>query len=124
MTISVNEKKDNQWVILKSNSWIKGTSDCIDYAEKKNLPYKLVGGVSYEEMLKTLSKSKGLIFLPKAGDTCPRIVIEAYLLGCQLILNKNVMHKDEKWFSKDRLYCYEYLKGRSSFFWDKVSSKV
>ena len=31
--------------------------------------------------------AKGLVFLPKGGDTCPRLVIEAKLLGCDIVTN-------------------------------------
>ena len=113
-------KKNNEWIILRSDSWIKGTGDCISFAKENGLTYRLVGGVSHDEMLKILSESKGLIFLPKGGDTCPRLVIEAFLLGCDLELNRNVMHKDEDWFTKTKDHCMEYLLGRPSFFWNTV----
>lgn len=113
----VNAEPDDKWVILNSPSWIKGTEDTIKFAEENKMPYRLVGGISYNDMLNTLASSKGLIFRPKGGDTCPRIVIEAHLLGCELILNDNVLHKDEKWFKGDRQATAEYLKGRVSFFW-------
>ena len=63
-----------------------------------------------------MSTSKGLIFKPLGGDTCPRIVIEAKLLGCDLILNENVQHKDEEWFLTPES-CLEYLKSRKDVFW-------
>ena len=122
--IDSDVKKTNQWVILESNSWIKGMSDCVAFARDNNLPFRLVGGVSHEEMLKTLSESRGLIFLPRGGDTCPRIVIEAFLLGCDLKLNENVLHKDEPWFSKTKLECVNYLKNRATFFWETLEGTV
>ena len=36
--------------------------------------------------------------MPLDYDTCPRVVIEAKLLGLDLILTDNVLHKDEDWF--------------------------
>jgi hypothetical protein len=120
--IQVNEENDGRWVILDSPSWIKGTQPTIKFAEENDLPYKLVGGVSYNDMLNTLSRSKGLIFRPLGGDTCPRIVIEAHLLGCELILNENVLHKEESWFTGTRQQSAEYLKNRSSYFWDTLGS--
>lgn len=118
--IQVDVERKEEWIILESASWIKGTQDAIEYARKNQMSYRLVGGVSYNDMLNTLSSSKGLIFLPKGGDTCPRIVIEAHLLGCKLVLNENVLHKDEEWFTGSREDCANYLKGRSTFFWDTM----
>tara|TARA_R110000851_G_scaffold236991_6_gene389756 strand:- start:5470 stop:7110 length:1641 start_codon:yes stop_codon:yes gene_type:complete len=114
-------EKNNKWLILQSSSWIKGTQDSIKYAKKNNLDYELVSGLSYDKMLNKLAESKGLIFRPLAGDTCPRIVIEAFLSGCELILNDNVQHKNESWF-KDRKTALKYLDKRTKTFWSIVSN--
>jgi len=114
------EKNNNKFLILGSSSWIKGTDECITYANKNNLKYEIVSGMSYIEFLKKIRQSKGLIFLPKASDTCPRIVIEAKILGCELHLNKNVLHKDEEWFKDEKII--EYLKNRRQYFWSGVES--
>ena len=63
-----------------------------------------------------MSCSNGIIFRPLDYDTCPRIVIEAKLLGCDLILNDYVQHKDEDWFLTQES-CYKYLKNRPEEFW-------
>ena len=73
--------KNEKWIISNSPSWIKGAQDAVEYAKENNLDYELVWGISHKEMLQKLASSKGMIFLPKAGDTCPRMVIEAKLLG-------------------------------------------
>ena len=64
-----------------------------------------------------MSCSKGLIFRPLGGDTCPRIVIEAKLLGCDLMLNDNVQHRDEECFDTDYDINLNYLKNRVNMFW-------
>ena len=124
MMSNLKEKKDDKWVILGSNSWIKGTRETVEYANKQNLKYKIISGLSYDQMLKELSASKGLIFMPLGGDTCPRIVIEAKLVGCELILNDNVMHKDEDWFLQEKQRIIEYLKHRPKVFWDIVKQEA
>jgi hypothetical protein len=115
-SIKDNEKND-KYLILGSKSWIKGTEACAQHAEKNNLPYEIVHGLPYHELLIKMSTSKGLIFLPLGYDTCPRFVIEARLLGCKLILNEHVQHKDEDWF-KTQDSTYEYLRQRTSTFWE------
>jgi septum formation topological specificity factor MinE len=111
-----NNEKDNKYLILGSNSWIKGTEECIKYAKDNNLEFEVISGLPYHELLIKMSTSKGLIFQPLDHDTCPRLVIEAKLLGCDLILNEHVQHKDEEWFATaDK--CYQYLKERPSVFW-------
>lgn len=115
--IKDNEKNDN-FLILGSDSWIKGTKECIVFAEENNLSYEVISGMPYHELLIKMSTSRGLIFRPLGLDTCPRIVIEAKLLGCELILNDNVQHKDEEWFSGNTERCLSYLQSRPKTFWN------
>ena len=117
------KNKNDKWLILDSKSWIKGVDDAVKYAEENNLEYELVWGLKYEQLLEKMASSRGLIFFPRAGDTCPRMVIEAKLLGCELILNDNVQHKDEDWF-KTKETCLQYLKQRKDKFWNCTEQHV
>jgi hypothetical protein len=117
-TLDTSQKND-KYLILNSSSWIKGVEDAIDYADKNNLNYELVWGLEHKELLKELAKSKGIIFFPRAGDTCPRMTIEAKLLDCELILNTNVQHKNEEWFA-DKGLALSYLKERTNVFWSEI----
>jgi len=108
-------EKNNKYIILKSGSWIKGTEDCIRYAKENNLEYELVFNLPHQDLLKKLAKSKGLILLPRGLDTCPRLTMEAKMLGCDLIMNDFVQHKDEEWFKKGQIE-ENILKGKRLFF--------
>jgi len=114
-------RKDNKYLILNSKSWIKGVEDAIAYAKQNNLEYELVWGLEYKELLKKVAKSRGLIFFPRAGDTCPRMTIEAKLLGCELVLNDNVQHKDEEWF-RNKEVCLSYMRKRTKIFWQTIEN--
>ncbi len=104
-------KRSNKFIILKSPSWVKGYDQAFNYCKKNNIEYEEVWNLEYSELLKKLRTSKGLIYLPNGKDTCPRLVIEAKLLGCELVLNDNVQHKDEKWFeNSDTIYKNLYNK--------------
>ena len=109
-------KKNNRYAIINSKSWIKGVDSSIKYAKENNLSYDLIQSLEYDELLKTLSSYSGLIFFPKGKDTCPRIVIEAYLLGLKCITNENVQHKNEEWF-QNRADCLRYLETNADRFW-------
>jgi hypothetical protein len=113
-----DNEKNNKYIILKSDSWIKGTNECIEFAKQNDLEFELVSGLDYHELLIKMSLSKGLIFRPLGSDTCPRIVIEAKLLGCDLKLNDFVQHKDEDWFAGSIEDCHNYLSSRTKIFWD------
>jgi|TARA_R110000824_G_scaffold4779_4_gene22686 hypothetical protein len=111
--------KNNKWLIVHTGSWIKGTQKGIDYAQKHDLEYFLAENLSYKNMLEALASSKGLIFLPLGKDTCPRLVIEAKLLDCELVINEKVQHATEEWFDSKES-AYEYLERRPQFFWNEI----
>jgi len=51
--------------------------------------------MEYRKFLETLCDYKGFIFLPNAYDTCPRVVVEAKILGLEYVINDNVQIKKE-----------------------------
>jgi len=118
-------KKRDKWIVVKSSSWIKGTDAAIKHCEDEGLDYETVESLSYEDLLKKLSLAKGLVFLPLGQDTCPRLVIEAKLLGCDLVINENVQHAGEDWFSssdiKDTL---KYLYSARERFWKGIRNNI
>ena len=114
----------DKWAIIKSNSWIKGVDISIFVAEENNIKYDLLQGLEYSELLKKLSEYKGLIFCPSGGDTCPRIVIEANLLGLELMINKNVQHTSEKWWPGKKDEIEAYLLDGHKRFWDEIERHV
>jgi len=110
--------KNGKWLVLNHPSWIKGSDAAKALAKEKGLDFVEVGNLPYDAMLEELAKAEGLIFTPLGGDTCPRLVIEAKLLGCKLLLNENVQHADEAWFNTDDLETIEgYLRASAATFW-------
>ncbi len=109
------------WIVLGSNSWIKGADAAKAWCEANGKELEVVWNVPYEELLKKLACAEGFVYLPPGGDTCPRMVIEAKLLGCKLHLNENVQHKDEEWFATDDLTAIEeYLFTATKTFWNGI----
>ena len=119
--LNQTSKKENYWVISSSDSWVKGTVSAETWCKENNKEIIRLHGEEYTKALKTLSRAEGLCFLPDGADTCPRLVIEAKLLGCQLHLNKNVQHKDEEWFKTHDLEIVKaYLKKVPDQFWVEI----
>ena len=116
------EEERKGWIILGSNSWIKGFEAAEEYCKSNNLDYEVVWGVPYTELLEKLSKAKGFVYLPEGGDTCPRMVIEAKLLGCELVLNEDVQHAGEEWFTGSEIDTLSYLYASRERFWRAIKS--
>lgn len=114
-----------KWIVLGSKSWIKGLDAAIQWCEHTGKEYDVVWDVSYEKMLEKLAQAEGFVYLPLGGDTCPRMTIEAKLLGCKLHMNDNVQHKDEEWFATDDLLDTEsYLFLSRSRFWAGIRKSM
>ena len=109
--------KNEKWVVLGSRSWVKGLNETESHCKEKGYDYDVLWNLPYGQFLEKLAESKGLCFKPSGLDTCPRMVIEAKLLGCELDLNDLVQHMGESWFDGTYEEIIEYLKGRPQFFW-------
>lgn len=115
----------DKWLVIGSQSWIKGTEDSVNHCIDNNLDYDIVWNLPYDQLLDKLAQSKGLVFLPRGSDTCPRTVIEAKLLGCELVLNENVQHRDEIWFDTDDMFDTEaYLFAARERFWNGIRKSM
>jgi hypothetical protein len=114
-------KKQKVAILSNDNAtWIKGIENTTAWLSVEGKEYEHLPKQSYNEFLKTLAQYKTFCFRPADKDTCPRVVIEAKALGLELLLNKNVQHKDEEWFAGTRESMMEYLKSRPAFFWERI----
>jgi glycosyltransferase involved in cell wall biosynthesis len=113
------------WIVLGSNSWIKGTDAAKQWCDDNKKEYEVVWNLPYEQLLEKLAAAEGFVYLPPGGDTCPRMVIEAKLLGCKLHLNDFVQHKDEEWFATDDIQAIEeYLYTARKTFWIGITAAM
>jgi glycosyltransferase involved in cell wall biosynthesis len=113
------------WLVLGSKSWIKGADVAEQWCRDNGKDHETVWDLPYEDVLRKLVAAEGFVYLPLGGDTCPRMVIEAKLLGCKLQLNDNVLHRDESWFATDDLTSIEgYLDATTAVFWDGIQKMI
>jgi hypothetical protein len=115
------ERKNKVWAVQISNSWIKGSKETLLWAQRNGLNVKPIGNMQYEQFLVELAKSYGLVLRPLDSDTCPRVVIEARLLGCELEINKHVLHANEAWFTGSVEDIEKYLRSRADSFWKTLT---
>lgn len=107
------------WIVLGSDSWVKGADDAKAWCEGNGKQHEVVWNLPYPRLLERLSRAEGFVYLPRGGDTCPRMVIEAKLLGCELHVNDNVEHASEAWFATDDLGSIEErLSAAPGIFWE------
>lgn len=113
------------WIVLGSTSWIKGANEAEQWCKDNDKDYETLWGLEYGDVLEKLAQAEGFVYLPVGMDTCPRMVIEAKLLGCELHLNDYVQHKDEIWFDTDDDFDTEaYLYAARDRFWRSIKSTI
>lgn len=115
--------KNKTWIVLGSDSWVKGFDKAEQWCKDNNKEYEIVWNLPYDQVLAKLASAEGFVYLPNGADTCPRMVIEAQLLGCKLEINDHVQHAKEDWFknSEDTL---EHLRLNSRKFWSRLTRFV
>jgi len=120
--------KNGKYAIIQGHpgwhSQAKGVSESVNYALENDLEYEIISTSTHEEMLEKLSAFEGLIFLPIIEDTCPRITIEAKLMGLKVITNPNSQHTSEEWWDFPLDKMEEYLKERPLKFQDILSNLI
>jgi len=122
---SRKEIGDNgKWAIVDGNSWIKGIDESKQHLDDQGETYEVLGGLSYSDLLTKLSEFKGLVSEPLGHDTCPRLVIEAKLLGLELKLNENVQHSSEEWFDNEKDEIEIYILEGHNRFWNKITNHI
>lgn len=118
-------KTTKTYAIIDGNggwhSKAKGVKEAILYAKGNNLPFKIIHEKDYYRFLDILSGYYGLIFLPQIHDTCPRVTIEAKLMGLDLITNENSQHATEEWFALEGDSLANYLLDRPTLFKKEIS---
>ena len=113
------------WIVLGSDSWVKGAQAAKEWCENNQKQFEVVWNLSYDKLLEKLSHAEGFVYLPAGADTCPRMIIEAKLLGCKLQLNNNVQHASEEWFNTDDINSIsEYLFAAPTLFWKCIEKVI
>lgn len=119
-TLTDKEKNDS-WAIVESSNWLKGQENAVRYAKEKGLKYNLIKSNNYKEFLNVLAGHKGLIFHPNAWDTCPRLVIEAKLMGLEVDINSNVQIQEDLTFLNKKLLIDMVTKNASEWWINEFS---
>lgn len=101
-------KKQEKCSILDSNIIHKNTSGAVSYCLNKNLDYQLIKG-PYIEFLTSMSKNSKFVFFPKSPETLSRVVVEARMLGCSVMVNQMIGASCEEWFKLKGEQLIDYM---------------
>jgi GT2 family glycosyltransferase len=94
---------NGKYLIFNSQHYHKNTKGAIEYATKNGLQYELIAGMKWPDLMKKLSESEGIIFIPRLTESASRWIFEAKYLGKKVITNKLVGYAREDWWGKDNI---------------------
>ena len=125
ITDNINNKKKDDFCILESNNPTKNTQFAINYCEKNNINYTLIPSMKYEDYICELSKHKTYLFFPKVLETFNRVLLEAKMLGCEVITTKLNGCLSEDWLSgKKGKELVDFVKSQREVVYDKIKNSI
>lgn len=87
----LNVRKKTKFAVIDSQNKIKKTKESIEFCKKNGLNYDLISSNNYEDFIRQLSRYSGLIFMTGHPEPTPRVAIEAKMLNCKFITQRNLI---------------------------------
>lgn len=82
--------KKQVYSVMDSRIQHKNTKNVVLMLEAMKVEYELIPAMSHEQFLRRLAQNDFLAFQPLTPETLSRIVVEARMLGCSLLVSNNV----------------------------------
>jgi len=99
--LKASEKdKTKNAAVLRSNNIIKGTSEASEFCRRKDIEHDFIGGLDYPDFISAMAEYKKFVFFPQVLESFCRLVVEARMLGCELMTNEKNGCTSEEWFGK------------------------
>ena len=117
---SLPSRRKSGWLTLDSDSWIKGTDDAKRWLDEGKKQYSLIKGMSPDQVLESMANSEGFVCFPRGADVSNRMVTEAKLLECSVVVNDNVQHVGESWLNYSSDNTLRWLYNRRNVFWQRT----
>ena len=105
-------EKNPEYCIMYSAIGHKNTSGCIKYCNKMEIPYVVVGPLPHKDFLREMAKYETFFFMPQTVETLSRIVVEARMMNCKVITNKNVGAASMDWFLQSGQGLIDTMRGK------------
>jgi hypothetical protein len=113
------EKKGT--VVVHSEDPIKGFRDSVAWCRARGIEPEVLRGLGPDALLDALSRAERLVFLPRWVEPASRLVVEARLLGCEVVGNERVGVMGEPFWGGSDAAAVEHLRDASARFWRLVA---
>ena len=94
--------KNGKCAIINSPYPQKGVKEAVKHCGQNRWNFDIIEDKDYEKFLRKLSQYSKLVFFPSTPETFSRIVIEAKMMGLEIVSNDLIGASHESWYSKER----------------------
>jgi len=99
-----SSSKTRSAAIIKSHNPIKNTAKAEAFCQENDIDYETIQSNNYRQFLHSLSQYEKLVFFPAVLESLCRLVVEAKMLGCEVITTPKLLGASyEDWFSTSGL---------------------
>jgi hypothetical protein len=108
--------------VFASPHRIKGFRAALRYCEARGIAPDGIRGLSPEQVLQHFAEHERFVYLPIGPEWAGRMVVEARVLGCEVVVNDNVGVAGEAFWGGDRTAALDFLAGGPRRFWTLVEA--
>jgi hypothetical protein len=109
-------------VVVYAADPIKGFRQSLSWCRARGIEPDVLREYGPERLLDALSRAERLVFLPRWVEPASRLVVEARLLGCEVIGNDRVGVMGEPFWRESDAVALAHLADAAPRFWRLVES--
>lgn len=94
---NITNEKNGKFAVVNG----KLDKHAVEYCKQNNLDYDHLPRMAYSELMKTLSKYEGLLFMSHHFESFCRLLVEAKILGLRIITDNRSGCTYESWFKSN-----------------------
>jgi hypothetical protein len=113
------ERRDGTCVFASPHR-IKGFLAAKRYCRERGIEPSVIRGLAPDGVLALFARSERFVYLPIGPEWAGRMVVEARLLGCEVVLNDNVGVAGEPFWAGSRAQALEFVADGPARFWRLV----
>jgi hypothetical protein len=106
--------------VFASPHRIKGFEAALGYCRERGIEPALIRGLAPADVLALFARSERFVYLPIGPEWAGRMVVEARLLGCEVVLNENVGVSGEPFWRGSRPQAFDFIANGPRRFWRQV----
>ena len=107
--------------VFASPNRIKGYDSAMRYCRERGVEPQVIANLKPQDVLSLFGHSERFVYLPIGPEWAGRMVVEARLLGCEVVVNSNVGVAGEEFLRGSSAQARDFLARGPERFWSLVA---